>query len=90
MTSVIVAGGRVRIADARGSAEAPVEDVRRALAMADGVEPGWVRVEDAAALIGVSESTLRHWCAQGTVGASKLGRRWAIPEAEVRRLGGEK
>lgn len=44
--------------------------------------------EEVAAYLGenVSPFTIRRWCRDGLIKAVKLGRKWAIPESEARRI----
>jgi len=48
-------------------------------------EPEYLTTAQAAARLGLSESRVRHLCQQGRLGR-RIGRNWAITEAEVTRF----
>src|SRR4051812_11266808 len=43
---------------------------------------------EAAALLGLPERSIRDLCARGEIKATKLGERWLIPRSEITRLAG--
>lgn len=54
--------------------------------VSDGSELRLLKAGAAAACLGVSYRTLTRWIQDGTLHASKVGKRWRISEAEILRL----
>lgn len=89
MPTAIVIGESVRFSDGEGRVEVPLEVLREIVASLDGgPSEEWVLVEDAAEALGVSASTVRNWCRDGTLCGRKVGRRWHVGLSGVRKLGG--
>lgn len=90
MLTSIVIGDSVRFSDGGARIEVPLADLREIIASVDGdPSEGWLSVEDAAEALSVGESTVRLWLQTGRMKGSKVGRRWQVRPAEVRRMGGE-
>ena len=47
-------------------------------------------IPEAAAMLGVTVRTIRHWIASGTINAEKTGSRWGIPADEIERIRSER
>ena len=89
MLTAIVRGDTVRFADNGQAVEVPVDVLRDVLAgMGEPDAEGWMHVEEVADALGISVSTIRWWCANGTLRAVKHGKRWAVRPSELARFQG--
>jgi excisionase family DNA binding protein len=51
------------------------------------LRPGWRTVPEAAAYLGISETTVRGQISKGRIAAARVGRDYVIADDEIRRYG---
>ena len=87
MLTAIVRDGTVRFAEDGHRVDVPVEVLREVLSsLGEPDAEGWMHVEEVAAALGISVSTIRWWCANGTIKATKHGKRWAVRPSDLARF----
>lgn len=86
MLTAVVVGETAVFSDGEARVSVPMETLRGIVEMADGGPKEWLSVEEAAGILRVSASAVRHWCSGGRIEARKLGKSWGIPASEIRRI----
>jgi len=45
-------------------------------------------VKEASELLGVSDRAIQYWCKNGKIRATRIGKKWLIPESEIEKMRG--
>ena len=86
MLTAVVVGEKAVFADGDARVEVPLDTLRGILRETDGGPGDWLTVGEAAEALGVSASSVRHWCSGGRIEARKIGRSWKVPASEAKRI----
>ena len=87
MLTAIVRGETVRFAEDGQHVDVPVDVLREVLSsLGEPDREGWMTAEEVSEAIHTSVSTVRWWCSNGTLKASKIGRRWMVRPSDLARF----